>query len=91
MEMIRRSVGSWLLAALAVTALPSAALACPVCFTASDTPIVNGVSMAILALLGVTGVVLACFGAFFIGLVRRSRAVQDLPALVRPIEQGGHN
>lgn len=91
---IRRQVGSLLIALLAVAALPTAALACPVCFTASDAPIVNGVGMAILALLGVTVFVLASFAAFFINLMRRARhagAAVQAPSMARPAEHGGHS
>ena len=53
--------------------LAQPALACPVCFGASDTPAVQGAKMAIIALLGVTVSVLGAFGAFFVYLIRRAR------------------
>jgi len=67
---IRRSVG---LAVLAIVWAPSRALACPVCFGMLDGPVADGVSKAVLALMGITGAVLAGFATFFIYLVRRSR------------------
>lgn len=53
--------------------LAEPALACPVCFGASDAPPVQGMRMAIFALLGVTVIVLGAFAAFFIYLMRRAR------------------
>jgi hypothetical protein len=58
-------------------AAPRAALACPVCFGQSDSPMAQGVNMGIFFLLGVIGVVLAGFAAFFVYLARRSRMFAD--------------
>jgi len=55
--------------------LPRVALACPVCFGASDSPMALGVNMGIYVLLGVTAAVLAGFASFFIYLMRRARAI----------------
>lgn len=65
-----------LLAAL-MLAVPRAALACPVCFGQSDSPMAQGVNMGIFFLLGVVGVVLAGFAAFFVYLARRARMFAD--------------
>lgn len=87
----RRSMGS-ILTVLMGLARPDVALACPVCFTATDSPAANGMSMAILAMLGVTAAMLASFAAFFIYLMRRARSVNGAsPAMTRPIEQGGQS
>jgi hypothetical protein len=51
----------------------SPALACPVCFGAPDSPQVKGMQMGILALLGVTVVVLGSFAGFFLYLRRRQK------------------
>jgi hypothetical protein len=64
-------------AALAVIGSPVGLLACPVCFGQSDSPMAKGMNLGILFLLGVTGVVLASFAAFFIYLMRRARLVQN--------------
>ncbi len=53
------------------------AQACPVCFGAADSPLTKGMNLAILALLGVTGVVLGAFAVFFLYLMRRSKAAAD--------------
>jgi hypothetical protein len=57
----------------AVVAAPRAALACPVCFGQSDSPMAWGTNMAIFFMLGVTGAVLAGFGGFIVYLMRRAR------------------
>ena len=73
-----------------VVGAPRAALACPVCFGANDSAMAMGMNNGILALLLVTGAVLASFGAFFICLMRRAKAARQAPALAQPIEQGGN-
>jgi hypothetical protein len=52
-------------------------MACPACFGAVEGPIADGVKLAILALLGVTGSVLSGFVAFFVYLARRARMVRE--------------
>ena len=71
--------GRWLVALLTalIVAAPRAALACPVCFGQSDAPMAQGVNMGVLFLLGVIGVVLAGFAAFFVYLARRARMFAD--------------
>ena len=50
------------------------AFSCPVCFGALDDPATQGMNVAILTLLGVTGTVLAGLISFFLRLRRFSRA-----------------
>lgn len=52
--------------------IPRAAFACPVCFGASDGPMLQGSNMGILALLVVTVTMLGAFAAFFVSLARRA-------------------
>jgi hypothetical protein len=66
---MRRRVGFVMLACLL---LPRLAAACPVCFGASDGPMLQGSNMGILALLVVTLAMLGAFAAFFLSLARRS-------------------
>ena len=54
-------------------AVPRAALACPVCFGQSDSPLAKAMNMGILAMLGVVVAVLAGFASFFVHLNRRAR------------------
>ena len=58
-------------------AVPRAALACPVCFGQSDSPMAQGVNMGMYFLLAVIGCVLVAFASFFIYLARRARAVAE--------------
>jgi hypothetical protein len=71
--------GRWSVALLAamMLAVPRAALACPVCFGQSDSPMAQGVNMGVFFLLGVVVVVLAGFAAFFVYLARRARMFAD--------------
>jgi multidrug transporter EmrE-like cation transporter len=59
---------------------PRTALACPVCFGQSDSPLALGINYGILALLGFIGSVLLGFATFFIYLMRRARLVDALTA-----------
>ena len=72
------------LAVLTLLLLSEQVLACPVCYGASDSTSTAGVNFAILALLGVTGSVLAGFASFFLHLRKRSRMTLngtiDLPS-----------
>jgi hypothetical protein len=63
---------------LALVAIPRAARACPVCFGQSDSPMAWGTNVAILFMLGVTGAVLAGFGAFIVYLMRRAKLAPDV-------------
>ena len=48
-------------------------LACAVCFVGTDPVMRDSLNAGILALIGVTSVVLVAFGYFFIRLAQRSR------------------
>ena len=56
-----------------VVAVPRVALACPVCFGQTDSPLASATNMGIMVMLGVVGSVLAGFAAFIVHLNRRSR------------------
>ena len=60
----------------AMLALPRLASACPVCFGASDGPMLRGSNVGILVLLLVTLAMLVAFGAFFRMLATRAARVQ---------------
>jgi hypothetical protein len=53
-------------------------VACAVCFVGTDPVMRDSLNAGILALLGVTGVVLAAFAYFFVRLAQRSRSAADL-------------
>lgn len=61
-----------LLQAAGMLLVPRLALACPVCFGASDGPLMQGSNMGILALLVVTLAMLGAFAAFAWTLARRA-------------------
>lgn len=67
-----------LLVALIVAA-PRAALACPVCFGQSDSPLALAVNMGVFVMLGFVAVVLAAFASFFVYLARRARRYESTP------------
>ncbi len=61
------------LAAVALVLVPRVALACPVCFGQSDSPLAKGVNMGVLFLLGTITAVLIGFASFMIYLARRAK------------------
>ena len=68
-----------LLALAGAASTPSMVLACPVCFGASDGPMLQGSNMGVLALLIVTLGMLGVFGVFFRTLARRVAAATAQP------------
>jgi len=60
---------SWLF----IAGMPGAALACPVCFGNSDSPMAIAMNMGIFAMLIVVAGVLGGFASFFIYLMRRAK------------------
>ena len=53
-------------------------LACPVCFGAAETSLVDGTKLGILALLGVTLAVQGAFLGFFLYLRQRAKRIADI-------------
>jgi hypothetical protein len=72
----RLTIGILVAAAAALLAVEPA-LACPVCFGASDSPMATGVNNGILVLLGFVGAVQIGFVALFVSIRRRTRDYQD--------------
>jgi hypothetical protein len=60
---------------LMLLAVPRVALACPVCFGDSNSPLAIATNMGIIAMLVVVVGVLGGFASFFIYLIRRARRV----------------
>ena len=77
--MSRRTTPIAVLAVLMLT-VPRVALACPICFGQSDSPLALGANMGIWVMLGVTGTVLAGFGGFILYLVRKAKMATPLVA-----------
>jgi hypothetical protein len=55
-----------------LVAAPKVALACPVCFGESDSPMAHATNAGIWLMLGVVGVMLGSFASFFVYLIRRA-------------------
>jgi hypothetical protein len=58
---------------LGLLAAPRAALACPVCFGNSDSPLAIATNMGIIAMLVVVAGMIGAFATFFIYLNRRAK------------------
>jgi hypothetical protein len=58
------------------------ALACPVCFGESDSPLANAMNLGILVMLGIVAAVLVGFASFIVHLNRRARLVAQETAPV---------
>jgi hypothetical protein len=61
-----------------VIAGSSSAFACPVCFGAEETSVVEGMQLGVFALLGVTLAVQGGCAAFFLYLRRHMKRIADL-------------
>ncbi len=57
---------------LAASLIPHSAQSCPICYGDPDSPMTQGMNMAIFSLLGVTGSVLGGLVLFFLYVRRRS-------------------
>jgi len=67
-----------ILLAVLFLAAPRAALACPVCFGQSDSPMAAATNAGIWLMLGVVAVMLSGFASFFIYLSRRMKRLERL-------------
>jgi hypothetical protein len=56
----------------------STAFACPVCFGAEETHLIDGTRLGILVLLGITLAVQGAFLAFFLYLRKRAKYIADV-------------
>ena len=56
----------------------STVFACPVCFAAEETSMINGTRIGILVLLAVTLVVQGAFVGFFLYLRKRAKQIADM-------------
>ncbi len=73
-----------ILGAALLVADNSAAWACPVCFGAADSPMTQGMNMAIALMLGILACVATAFAMFFVRLFKLSRANAGRELRVRP-------
>ena len=65
-------------ALLVVIAGGSSVLACPLCFGADETPMIDGAKLGVLVLLAITLAMQGAFVAFFLYLRRRAKRIADL-------------
>lgn len=56
----------------------TSALACPLCFGAQETELVNGTQIGMLVLLGIILLMQGAFAGFFIYLRRRAKRIADI-------------
>ena len=56
----------------------SSVLACPMCFGAEETSLIDGTKLGVLVLLAITLVVQGAFVAFFLYLRRRAKRIADI-------------
>ena len=73
---VRRVIAT---AAAVILGGSSTLLACPVCFGADETPLIDGAKLGMLALLGVTLAVQGGFVGFFLYLRKRAKYGADVP------------
>lgn len=71
---IRRAVAT---AGALIVGGSTSVLACPLCFGAAETPLINGANLGVLMLLGVTLSVQGAFVGFFIYLRTRAKRMAD--------------
>jgi hypothetical protein len=67
-----------LAAVLIVVGGNSSVLACPTCFGAEETSMIDGAKLGILAMLGITFAVQGGFVGFFLYLRRRAKRIADV-------------
>jgi hypothetical protein len=79
----RRAPGEWIRRAFTTVAAVmifggSSLLACPVCFGAMETSMIDGAKLGVLVLLAVTLAVQGGFVAFFLYLRKRAKRIADI-------------
>lgn len=77
-----------LLVAVAVLGAIQPAMACPVCWGASDSPMAQGMNNGILFLLAVIGAVQVGFVALFVSFHRRGKDIQERTESFEVIDGG---
>jgi hypothetical protein len=79
MTPVRRAIRIAVTTALAVIIGGSSKVfACPICFGAEETSMIDGTKLGILALLAITLAVQGAFAAFFLYLRNRARRIADI-------------
>jgi hypothetical protein len=68
----------WTTAAAVLIGGGTSVLACPLCFGAEETPLIDGAKLGVVVMLGVLFVVQGAFVAFFLYLRKRARENADI-------------
>jgi heme/copper-type cytochrome/quinol oxidase subunit 2 len=69
---------AWATAAFMMIAGGARVLACPLCFGAEETSMIDGAKLGVLVMLAITLVVQGGFVAFFLYLRRRAKRMADI-------------
>jgi hypothetical protein len=75
---IRLGITRVLMTAAVVMVGHSNVFACPVCFGAEETPMIDGAKLGVLALLAITLAVQGAFLGFFLYLRKRAKLIADI-------------
>jgi heme/copper-type cytochrome/quinol oxidase subunit 2 len=90
MKTIKTVIAASLTCAVMLLFIPSMALGCGSCYGAADSSATNGMNLAILSMLGITGSVLAAMTSFFLYLRKRARlTLADIDTHYPTNENGG--
>ena len=78
-QRVRRGIGLALVTAVAVMVGGSSSVyACPVCFGAEETSMIDGAKLGVVVMLGITLAVQGAFVGFFLYLRRRAKRIAEL-------------
>lgn len=69
--------------------VPSIASACPSCYGAADSPMIDGMNMAIMSMVGIVGFVLTGFVTVFFMIRRRMKKLSETPSSESNINNEG--
>lgn len=69
---------AWLTVIAAVIGGPATVFACPMCFGAEETSMVDGTKLGVLVMLGIVIAVQGAFVAFFFYLRKRAKLMADI-------------
>ena len=81
-------IAAAVLLGIAALGIAQPALACPVCFGATDSPMAAGMNNGIFFLLGIIGMVQIGFVALFVSFRRRGKDYQDNADILEVINGG---
>ena len=73
----------WATAAIVLIGGGASVLACPLCFGAAETPLIDGAKLGVLVMLGVLFAVQGAFLAFFLYLRKRAKQIAASRSICR--------